>query len=184
MIKYLLGLLLLQFITVVLTVLYSDNLTGVGLLKLGIPLVIIALLAAFWFQSLSENRVNDQLARLKEQFAREREKIRVNAERAKTRVVKDAQKQIASEARRTHAKANFKVGAAFAGVVGAGGLMLLTELLTLGIMTLTTAGGALGGYLYRAKKEWVRPRELSAQEPHSVKVIEGSPAKQGKKNST
>ena len=30
--------------------------------------------------------------------------------------------------------------------------MLLTEFLTLGIMTLTTAGGALGGYLYRGRK--------------------------------
>jgi len=71
---------------------------------------------------------------------------------AKTRLVKKTQQQIARESKIAHSKANFKVGAAFSGTIAFGGLMLLTELLTLGLLTMSTAGGALGGYLWRAKK--------------------------------
>ncbi len=45
------------------------------------------------------------------------------------------------------------MGLAFAGALAAAGIMLITELLTLGLLTLTTAGGALGGYFMRAKQE-------------------------------
>jgi len=37
------------------------------------------------------------------------------------------------------------------GVAVAGVVMIITELITMGMMTLTTAGGALGGYLFRGK---------------------------------
>jgi len=85
--------------------------------------------------------------------AQEREKIQINAERAKTRLVKKTQQQISKESKIAHGKANFKVGAALAGVMGLGALMLLTQFLTIGIFTLTTAGGVLGGYLYRGRKD-------------------------------
>jgi hypothetical protein len=56
-------------------------------------------------------------------------------------------------ANRAHAKANFKVGLAVTGAVGAGIIMLFTELLTMGLLTLSTAGGALVGYGARARQD-------------------------------
>ena len=76
--------------------------------------------------------------------------------------MKKTQQQIAKEAKLTHGKANFKVGATLAGAMGFGALMLLTEMLTLGLMTITTAGGTLGGYLYRGHKERKRTALINA----------------------
>ena len=152
MLRFLFGIFIIQIATVVLVLLAPDNLQGLGWLRLIVPLVMMGFFAAFWFNSLASNKNKDDFTQLKESHAREREKLQVNAERAKTRLVKKTQQQIAKEAKLTHGKANFKVGATLAGAMGFGALMLLTEMLTLGIMTITTAGGALGGYLYRGKK--------------------------------
>lgn len=153
MLKYLLGILLVQVATVTLVFLAPSDLQGLGLLRLIIPIAFIGFMAAFWFSSLAHHLRKDHLNKVQQEFAKEREHIRVNAERAKARVMKEAQKEVAKEARVTHAKANFKVGAAFSGVIGFGALLLLTQFLTLGILVLTTSGGALAGYLYRGKRE-------------------------------
>lgn len=108
------------------------------------------------------NMRQDEILRLKEAHASEREKIRVSAERAKLRATKEAQKQVEKEIRRTSAKANFKVGAAVTGAIGLGGLLVLTQFVTLGAMVLTTAGGTLGGYLLRYKQERNRLTTTSA----------------------
>lgn len=112
----------------------------------------------------------DELLSLKESHAKEREKIRINAERAKHRVTKEAQKQVEKEIRRTSAKANFKVGAAVAGAIGIGGLLVLTQFVTLGVMVLTTAGGTMGGYLLRYKQE--RTKQSLPHKPDIIKVVE------------
>ena len=171
MLKYFSAILLIQVITVVLVLLAPDDLQGIGWLRLALPLLLICVVAAFWFNSMASHLRKDHLARADRRFAKEREKIRVNAERAKTRVVKQAQKDIAREAKTTHAKASFKVGAAFAGAIGAGALMLLIGSMTLGLSILTTAGGALGGYLYRARKEINSKDALAA--PGEAKMIKG-----------
>ncbi|MEA3301710.1 MAG: hypothetical protein U9Q75_00410 [Pseudomonadota bacterium] len=175
MLKYFFAILLIQIVTVALVLLTPDDIQGVGWLRLAIPLLFISMVAAFWFNSMASHLRKDHLARADRRFAKERENIRVNAERAKTRVVKQAQKDIAREAKTTHAKASFKVGAAFAGAIGAGALMLLIGSMTLGLSILTTAGGALGGYLYRARKEVHSKDALAA--PGEIKVIEGKTLK-------
>ncbi len=152
MLKYLFGILLVQAVTVVLVLLAPPDLQGIGLLRLIIPLLFIGFAVAFWFSSLAHHLRKDELSQVNEKFAKEREHIRVNAERAKARVMKQAQKEVAKEARVTHAKANFKVGATFAGAIGFGALLLLTQFLTIGIVLMTTSGGALAGYLYRGRK--------------------------------
>ena len=151
MIRFLLGIILVQIATVAL-VLLAPELHGFGWLRLFIPLLVIGFFAAFWFSSMAKHKTKDEVSAATEQHAREKEKIQLNAERAKTRLVKKTQEQIAKESRSAHNKANFKVGAAFAGTIGMGALMLLTELLTLGLLTISTAGGALGGYVWRSKK--------------------------------
>ena len=152
MLKYFFGILAVQIATVAL-VLVAPDLQGVGWLRLLIPLLVVGFFTAFWFNSIASHKSKDEVFEAKAEHAREREKIQLNAERAKTRLVKKTQQQIAKESKIAHSKANFKVGAAFAGTIGAGALMLLTELLTMGLLTISTAGGALGGYVMRARKE-------------------------------
>jgi hypothetical protein len=152
MLKFLLGIVLVQAATVIIVLLAPSGLQGAGLLRVIVPVLFISFLSAFWFASMAHHLRKDHLAKAREQFARERESLRVDAERSKARVMKQAQKDIAKEARVTHAKANFKVGAAFTGVMGLGALLLLTQFLTVGLVTLSAAGGALGGYLYRGRR--------------------------------
>jgi len=153
MFRFLIGILIIQIATAALVLLAPDDLQGLGWLRLIIPIVFMGVFSAFWFNSISSHKSKDEVSKLQKSHAREREKLQLNAERAKTRMMKKTQQQIAREAKLTHGKANFKVGATLAGAMGFGALMLLTELLTLGIMTITTAGGALSGYIYRGRKD-------------------------------
>lgn len=153
MFRFLIGILIIQIATVALVFLAPADLHGLGWLRLIIPIALMGVFAAFWFNSIASHKSKDELSKLQQHHAKEREKLQINAERAKTRMMKKTQQQIAKEAKITHGKANFKVGATLAAAVGFGALMLLTEMLTLGLMTMTTAGGALGGYLYRGRKE-------------------------------
>ncbi len=180
MLRFLLGILVIQAATLVLVLLAPDNLQGIGWLRLIIPLILMGVFSAFWFNSIAKHLSKDQLASVKEEHAREREKIQLNAERAKTRLVKKTQQQIAKESKIAHGKANFKVGAALAGVMGVGALMLLTQFLTLGVITLTTAGGALGGYLYRGRKE-SQNRLIEPRHVDDIKLIKQEGKKAEKK---
>ena len=123
--------------------------------------------------NLEDFEAKDEVNIATAEHAREREQLQLNAERAKTRLVKKTQQQIARESKITHSKANFKVGAVFSGAIGFGALMLLTELITLGLLTMSTAGGALGGYLWRATKGNSRqiPYDVKSTIDGSVKVI-------------
>ncbi len=172
MIRFLLGILLVQAATVAL-VLLAPELHGIAWLRLFIPLLVIGFFAAFWFASMAKHKIKDEVNVATAQHVREKEKIQLNAERAKTRLVKKTQQQIARESKNAHSKANFKVGAAFAGTIGFGALMLLTELITLGLLTMSTAGGALGGYLWRAKKGDKRLARYDGNQPidGAIKVI-------------
>ncbi len=172
MIRFLFGILLVQTATVTL-VLLAPELKGIAWLRLFIPLLVIGFFAAFWFASMAKHKTKDEVNTAAAEHAREKEKLQLNAERAKTRLVKKTQQQIARESKIAHSKANFKVGAAFAGTIGFGALMLLTELITLGLLTMSTAGGALGGYLWRAKKGEKRLVHYDGNKPidRSIKVI-------------
>ncbi len=151
--KFLLGIILVQFITVTLISISPINLEDTtSLLQLITPLFFMALMVAFWFSSLCVNSQKDREHKMINQFAKEREKLKVKAERDKIKVVKEAQKEIATEVKITHAKANFKIGAAFSGVMGIGALFIFAQLVTAGLLTLTAAGGAMGGYYWRGKR--------------------------------
>lgn len=169
--KFLLGIILVQLITAVLIYISPINFDdSSSLLRLVLPLFFMALMVAFWFSSLSTSFQKDTEHKMTNKFAKEREELRVKAERAKTRVVKEAQKEIAKEATVTHAKANFKVGVAFAGVMGVGALFIFAQLITAGLLTMTAAGGVIGGYYWRGRRiENRKPKELEIIE---TKVIE------------
>ena len=168
--KFLIGIILVQIITAVLIYISPINLSDTAsLLRLILPLFFIALMVAFWFSSLSSTLRKDLEHKMSNKFAKEREELKVKAERAKTKVVKQAQKDIAKEARVTHAKANFKVGAAFAGVMGVGALFIFAQLITAGLLTMTAAGGVIGGYYWRGKR--ITNSNLKELEIIDTKVI-------------
>ncbi|HFQ62615.1 MAG TPA: hypothetical protein ENK39_10005 [Epsilonproteobacteria bacterium] len=159
--KFFMGIVLVELITAVLFSLSSGNLKGSGLLQFIVPLLFIALVLSFWFDSMAGHSKKDTVEKMKDSFAKEREDIRVKAE-----------KNIAREAKVTHAKANFKVGAAFAGVLGVGALFVFAQMMTAALLTLTAAGGAATGYYYRGKRLAKREAELKQLEIIDVKAIE------------
>ena len=152
LLRFLFGIVLVQGVTVSLVLLSPNEFTTIGIIRLAIPLLFIALIIAFWFSSMSKHYSADAINRVKDSFATEREKLRVNAEQAKRRVEKEAQKSIIKEATSTHAKANFKVGVAFAGVLGVGALFVFAQMVTVGLLAMSATGGVLGGYYWRGKK--------------------------------
>lgn len=177
MLKFLPGILLLQALTVALVLIAPVDLENWGWLRLGIPVVIVGVLTAFWFGAAAAHQHKDELSRLQENHARERESIRINAERAKTKVMKQAHQETMQEVRRTSTQANIKVGMAFAGAAGIGGLLLLTQFMTLGLLMLTTAGGALGGYVLRIRQEKAKPPLLPTQKTKPRLINASPPAK-------
>ena len=179
MLKFIPGILFLQAITIALVLIAPKDLANWGWLRLAIPVLIAGLLTAFWFGSIAARQRKDKISQLKEHHAKECETIRVNAERAKNKLVKQAQRKTLQEVRRSSTRANIKIALAFAGVAGLGGLLILTQFMSLGILTLATAGGGLGGYLLRIRQE--KGKLLSAgkgQEPQNITNITPTKTKQ------
>lgn len=179
--KFLFGIVLAQIATYILVLLSPSDLnTFSGMLRFAIPLFFIALVIAFWFSSIAGHHGKDAMIKVKDEFANEREKLRVNAQRAKERVQKEAQQNMMKEAAKTHAKANFKVGAAFAGALGVGALFVFAQMVTAGLLALAATGGVMGGYYWRGKRlENQRLKEISVNIDKSsdFKVIESKPAR-------
>jgi hypothetical protein len=153
MLKFIPGILLLQVITIALVLIAPADLENWGWLRLAIPVLIAGFLTAFWFGSVAAHQRKDEISRLKEYHTKDRETIRVNAERDKTKLVKQSQRKTLQEVRRSSTRANIKIGLAFAAAAGLGGLLILTQFMSLGLLTLTTVGGALGGYILRIRQE-------------------------------
>ena len=155
MLKYLPGILIIQAATVAMT--FAAIKSGDQELWLAVLLLafIIGLVTAFWFSSIASHARKDALANAKDKFSKEREELRVNAERQKTRLIRKSHIEIRKETNSAHARSSFKLGAGFIGIVAVGSLMIFSQLLTLGFLTLAVGGGALGGYLLRARQEIV-----------------------------
>jgi hypothetical protein len=156
MLKFLAGIIIVQLVTIAVFFAVTRaelNLNDTQLmLTIGLLEILFSVPAAFWFSSIGRQRHMQEMETIKEAHAREREQILVNAERQKARVISKSQKQLLKEARRTHAAANFKVGAAFAGALAVGAVMLYSQFVTFGLLIMTTAGGGLAGYLIRGKQ--------------------------------
>ncbi len=176
MLKYLSGILIIQVATVAMTfavIKSADQELGLAVLLLAL---IISLVTSFWFSSIASHAKKDALAQAKDEFYKEREKLRVNAERQKTSLMRKSHEVIRKETNRVHATSNFKLGASFIGIVAAGSLMIFSQLITLGLLTLAVGGGALGGYLMRVRQEVVsRQKEALAISAETKPVIEVKP---------
>ncbi len=172
LIKFIFGIILVQLSTATLVYLAPNELTTQSIAQMAIPLLFIAMVIAFWFNSLSAHEKKDALYKAEGNFAKEKEKIKVKAEKEKIKTMKEAQKEIVHEATKTHAKANFKVGASFAGVLAVGGLFVLAQMVTAGLLVMTATGGVIGGYYWRGKR--IKHSNLKELPPHKndLKVIE------------
>ena len=178
MFKYLLGILIIQTATVAMTLAAMKSADQELWLAVLLLALLIALVTAFWFSSIASHARKDALANAKDEFSREREKLRLNAERQKTRLMRKSHEEIRKETNRAHARSSFKLGAGFIGIVAAGSLMIFSQLLTLGLLTLAAGGGALGGYLMRARQESIsRQKETFAINNENKPVIEARPDK-------
>lgn len=122
------------------------------ILTIGLLELLFALLASFWLHAIARQHHQEQVDALKEAHAREREAIRVHAERQKTRFISRKQKEIARQQRRTETTANLKIGLIFTASILFGAAMLYTQLVTFGLLVLSTSGGALAGYLLRGRR--------------------------------
>lgn len=175
-VKFLFGIILAQTATYFLIVLAPNDINVSNFIRVAIPLLLIALILAFWFNSIAGHHSKDAIGKVKDHFTNEREKIRTNAQRAKDRAVKAVQKESAKETAKAHAKANFKVGAAFAGMLGVGALFVFAQMLTAGLLAISATVGAMGGYYWRGKR--IQNNRLKALEQRSdFKVIESKPKK-------
>jgi membrane protein implicated in regulation of membrane protease activity len=152
MFRFFPGLILIQAIAIAMMMFVVDISQPLAWFKVGGVLAVITLTVSFWFDALAKQLGKDAVATLNQQYAKERERIKVNAEREKSRVVQASEKKHAREAAKVQSRANMKVGASLSGAVGFGVLMLITEFITLGMLTLFTAGGAMSGYLLRGKQ--------------------------------
>jgi Flp pilus assembly protein TadB len=154
MFKFLPGILLLQLVTaglVLICVSWSQE--PQLIIVVAAFGFILAVLTTFWFGSIVRNMQNSTQAKLQAKHAQDRERIIRRAEREKAKVTSESYQQIEKAAQKAHAKANFKVGASFAAAIGIGGIMVFSQLVTVGMMVLVASGSGLAGYLVRAKQD-------------------------------
>jgi len=195
MFKFLPGIIFIQLVTGGLILMAFNGSNDFQLMIVIVVVALIsAILTAFWFSSIARNIYIDEqttllkrhaqdresmikeserekadvikeTSLLKDQYARERERILLDAERDKANTIAESYQKIAQETRKSHAKANFKVGAAFATAVGAGSIMIFSQLITVGVMILVASGSGLSGYILRAKQEKTsRKKQLAINE--------------------
>jgi hypothetical protein len=183
--KFLPGLLLVQVTAAALAVFAISGANAIGWALAGAVGATLTLVVGLWFGSIAEHLKKDALTDLRDRFARDRESLLVSAETEKRQIVEESHQRIVEETRRVHSKANFKLGAAVTGMVGIAGILLYIELFTLALVTATTAGGALAGYLARARQDGRALRGPSLKELADVsdisegEFIDGRPSKHG-----
>ena len=169
--KFLSGILLVQLATgMLLFVAYRTQSHEVWWLLLLLALTL-GLLSAFWFSSIVGHAKKEAVAQMREGFSREREKIRVQAEREKNKVLEKSHKQIIQDRRRTQASYTVKSAAMFAVVLGLGGILVFTQFFTFGMLLMSSAGGALGGYLWRSRQLLSDRRRKPALESDQAKSV-------------
>lgn len=138
--------------------------------------VVFTLVVAFWFSSIAGNQQREMIQNLQSSHAKETQNLKVNAERQKAKIIKENHKEQIKESRRANSRANLKVSLAFAAAAGVGGLMLFTQFMTVGLLIMGTSGGALAGYLTRARQDQTR-LEKTTGDTALVKELNPKPSK-------
>ena len=170
--RFLAGIVLVQLSTGMLVVVGLRTESREIWLLLGLLALTLGLLSAFWFASITHHAKKEATAQVREGFSREREKIRVRAEREKSRLMEKNHQRLIKERDRNQTRSNVKSGALFAGVVALGGILIFTQFFTFGLLLMTTAGGALGGYLLHSRQALLgRRQKLALKNIRNEKII-------------
>lgn len=173
LIRFLIGIFLLQGVTglLVYTALSTEwQSTWPLFLLLGGS---IGALVALWFSAMVGAERRHAVARASERFSKEREQIRVKAEQQRTKDMR-TQERLAAKAAKGGGLGrglSLKSGALVGGAVGVGAAMLLTQFVTLGLLTLATAGGAALGYGVRVRQERLIGGRRLGSDDAGLKVI-------------
>ena len=175
-IKFLVGAFLLQGATALLLLTAQDaDLQKSGWLVAALG-ILIGVIAALWFSAISSHASQHSFARASEKFNRQRDRIRRQAEKEKTKEIRDTHRQVLRESRRLKNRSTMKLGAAMAGIAGLGVVLLFTQFMTLGLLSVSATGGALLGYGARA-----RQHPVIGQRPDTATgSLPGKPAGQGR----
>lgn len=171
--RYLPGILLVQIATVALLLAAGPESDARELaLRVALPAAVVALVAALWLASVAradaERRIGDtrleherERERLRREAESERERLRTEAERTRESALREASEELRRVERRSNRRADAKVALAFAASGGIGVLFVLSELVMLGLLTLSGVGGAVGGYLLRWRQTRSRARPVA-----------------------
>jgi hypothetical protein len=181
LVKFLLGIVLAQGATVTLYIAAERTRVEQNWVIFALLALMVSFFAALWFTAIADRVKKDAVARAKEDFLRQREKIRVRAEQEKSKVIKQSHQQIMKQTGRAQARASFKVGAALVGLLGFGAIMFFTQFVTVGLLTLSTAGGALVGYGVRTRQDYLSRKQKkihqTLNEPKSINTVRADPGR-------
>ena len=166
LVKYFIGIALVQGVTVLLIYVWLQS----GETRLEATLsfaalgLVSSLFAALWFSSMagSEHKVSQiraeaMLARERERHRRQAERERVKAERARekaeAKATASARRETLRETQKTQNRSHLKMSGAVVGMAGLGAVLVVTQLMSLGLLVLSAAGGTLAGYFLRMRHE-------------------------------
>jgi len=175
-IKFLVGVFLLQGTTALLVISARDaDLYKSGWLVVALG-ILIGVIAALWFSAITSHANAHSFVRASEKFNRQRDYLRRKAEKEKVKEIKDGHRQLLRESKRVQQRSSLKLGSAMAGIAGLGVLLLFTQFMTLGLLAVSAAGGALLGYGIRARQY----PALGQATDSVVGSLPGKPAVQGR----
>jgi hypothetical protein len=139
----------------------------------------IGVLVALWFSAIVGADRRHAVSRISERLSKEREELRVKAEQQRTKDARNQERLVAKASAASKGGIGrgltLKSGAVVGGAVGLGVAMMLTQFVTLGLLTLTTAGGAALGYGVRVRQEKLIAGRRIDSDRREVRVI---PSKQ------
>lgn len=176
LLKFLAGVLLVQAATAIQVVAALTTGGAVSWILFATLSVTAGVFAALWLASIANHRSRETLFQAQARFSRERERIRLQSERDKTRLLGRTEVRVARAADQARSRGNLKASIAMAGLVGVSALLLMAQLFSLGLLVLTTAGAGLAGYaIGRYQDSRLRPeiggRRLG-RKAEALKVIE------------
>jgi len=175
-IKFLVGVFLLQGATALLVMtVQGTDLQNSGWLVIGLGM-LIGVIAALLFSAITSHASQHSLVRASEKFNRQRDRLRRQADKEKTREIREGHRQVLRETRRVQQRSTLKLGAAMAGIAGLGVLLLFTQFMTLGLLAVSATGGALLGYGVRARQHPAIGRNADA----TVERLSGKPSGNGR----
>jgi hypothetical protein len=128
----------------------------------------VGLFATLWFGALVSAERGRTAVHLGERFSKEREEIRTKAEALRVKAIREAERA-AAKARGGPGsnRLMLKTGVILGGVVIGGGVLVLSQFVTAGLLAVVGGGGAALGYWGRVRQERALARRVE-----TVEVIE------------